>query len=88
LSTEIALRDELNRHLLAQEQTNLEQKTELEKAHSRLKEAIDILPEGIVILDADNRYVAWTLRSQGRSARYLSHVLARTGCEGQSAESP
>ncbi|MFT3730383.1 MAG: EAL domain-containing protein [Hyphomicrobium sp.] len=62
LSSEIALRDELNEHLKAQEQAMSEQKAELEKAHSRLKEAIEILPEGIVILDADNRYVAWNKR--------------------------
>jgi len=29
------------------------------KAQKRLLEAIDLLPEGIVILDADRRYVAW-----------------------------
>lgn len=62
LSSEIALRDELNKHLQAQEQAILEQKAEVEKAHNRLKEAIEILPEGIVILDADNRYVAWNKR--------------------------
>lgn len=59
LSAEIALRDGLNDHLQTQEQAISEQKTELEKMHNRLKEAIEILPEGIVILDADNRYVAW-----------------------------
>ncbi len=62
LSSEIALRDELNEHLKAQEQAMSEQKAEVEKAHNRLKEAIEILPEGIVILDADNRYVAWNKR--------------------------
>ncbi|MET0409162.1 MAG: diguanylate cyclase, partial [Hyphomicrobium sp.] len=62
LSAEIALRDELNGHLQAQEQAMSEQKAEVEKAHNRLKEAIEILPEGIVILDADNRYVAWNKR--------------------------
>jgi len=59
LSAEIALRDQLNEHLQSQEQAISAQKAEIEKAHSRLKEAIEILPEGIVILDADNRYVAW-----------------------------
>ncbi len=62
LSAEIALRDELNEHLKAQEQAMSEQKAEVEKAHNRLREAIEILPEGIVILDADNRYVAWNKR--------------------------
>ncbi|MBY0559169.1 EAL domain-containing protein [Hyphomicrobium sp.] len=59
LSAEIALRDGLNDHLQTQEHAISEQKAELEKMHNRLKEAIEILPEGIVILDADNRYVAW-----------------------------
>lgn len=62
LSSEIALRDELNEHLQAQEKAMAEQKAEVEKAHNRLKEAIEILPEGIVILDAENRYVAWNKR--------------------------
>ena len=29
------------------------------KSHERLREAIDILPEGIVFLDADGRYILW-----------------------------
>src|SRR5450432_1917856 len=29
------------------------------KSHERLREAIDILPQGIVFLDADGRYVLW-----------------------------
>jgi diguanylate cyclase (GGDEF)-like protein/PAS domain S-box-containing protein len=29
------------------------------KAHERLRQAIDILPQGIVFLDADGRYVLW-----------------------------
>ncbi|WP_040771894.1 PAS-domain containing protein, partial [Rhodopseudomonas sp. B29] len=28
-------------------------------AHERLREAIDILPQGIVFLDADGRYILW-----------------------------
>ncbi|WP_315735009.1 MULTISPECIES: putative bifunctional diguanylate cyclase/phosphodiesterase [unclassified Bradyrhizobium] len=32
---------------------------EAKKAHDRLIEAIDILPEGIVFLDADGRYILW-----------------------------
>lgn len=62
LSSEIALRDQLNEHLLAQEHAMSKQKAEVERAHARLKDAIDILPEGIVILDAENRYVAWNKR--------------------------
>jgi diguanylate cyclase (GGDEF)-like protein/PAS domain S-box-containing protein len=29
------------------------------KSHERLREAIDILPQGIVFLDADSRYILW-----------------------------
>jgi diguanylate cyclase (GGDEF)-like protein/PAS domain S-box-containing protein len=29
------------------------------QAHARLRDAIDILPEGIVFLDADGRYILW-----------------------------
>ncbi|UFZ08486.1 EAL domain-containing protein [Bradyrhizobium ontarionense] len=32
---------------------------EAKKAHDRLIEAIDILPEGIVFLDSDGRYILW-----------------------------
>ena len=32
---------------------------EAKRAHDRLMEAIDILPEGIVFLDADGRYILW-----------------------------
>src|SRR5579864_7452829 len=32
---------------------------EAERAHARLREAIDILPQGIVFLDADGRYILW-----------------------------
>jgi len=32
---------------------------EARKSHERLREAIDILPQGIVILDADGRYILW-----------------------------
>jgi len=32
---------------------------EAQKAHERLIEAIDILPEGIVFLDAEGRYILW-----------------------------
>ncbi|MGH6779384.1 MAG: putative bifunctional diguanylate cyclase/phosphodiesterase, partial [Bradyrhizobium sp.] len=41
------------------------------KLHERLREAIDILPQGIVILDADARYVLWNKKYAeiyGRSA--------------------
>src|SRR5512140_1359094 len=32
---------------------------EARKAHERLVEAIDILPQGIVFLDAEGRYILW-----------------------------
>jgi PAS domain-containing protein len=32
---------------------------EAEPAHARLREAIDILPEGIVFLDPEGRYILW-----------------------------
>ncbi|CCD87638.1 conserved protein of unknown function [Bradyrhizobium sp. ORS 285] len=32
---------------------------EAKKAHDRLVEAIDLLPEGIVFLDSDGRYILW-----------------------------
>src|ERR1700712_2463321 len=33
--------------------------TEARKSHERLREAIEILPQGIVFLDADGRYILW-----------------------------
>lgn len=33
--------------------------TELRRSEKRLREAIDLLPEGIVFLDADGRYILW-----------------------------
>ncbi len=33
--------------------------TNARKSHERLREAIDILPQGIVFLDADGRYILW-----------------------------
>jgi diguanylate cyclase (GGDEF)-like protein/PAS domain S-box-containing protein len=33
--------------------------TEARKAHERLRQAVDMLPQGIVILDPDGRYVLW-----------------------------
>ena len=32
---------------------------EARKSHERLRQAIDILPQGIVFLDADGRYILW-----------------------------
>ncbi|MBC8037518.1 MAG: EAL domain-containing protein [Rhizobiales bacterium] len=33
-----------------------------EAAHARLREAIDVLPEGIVFMDAEDRYILWNKR--------------------------
>ena len=46
------------------EQRRLSQKVEREarEAHARLRDAIEILPEAIVFLDADNRFVLWNRR--------------------------
>lgn len=81
LSAELALRDELNDHLRAQEHTMSAQKAEIEKAHHRLKEAIDILPEGIVILDAENRYVAWNKRYAEIYQRALDTIVVGRSLE-------
>jgi diguanylate cyclase (GGDEF)-like protein/PAS domain S-box-containing protein len=35
---------------------------EAERAHVRLRDAIDILPQGIVFLDAEGRYILWNQR--------------------------
>jgi PAS domain-containing protein len=32
---------------------------EARRSHERLREAIDILPQGIVFLDAEGRYILW-----------------------------
>src|SRR5580692_9969745 len=32
---------------------------EAERAHARLRDAIDILPQGVVFLDCENRYILW-----------------------------
>ena len=32
---------------------------EARKSHERLREAIDILPQGIVFLDGEGRYILW-----------------------------
>jgi diguanylate cyclase (GGDEF)-like protein/PAS domain S-box-containing protein len=50
--------DSLSRAIAAAETS----KAEAERAHARLRDAIDILPEGIVFLDGDGRYVLWNRR--------------------------
>ena len=48
-------------------------------AHARLREAIDILPQGIVFLDADGRYILWNKRYADiyQGSRDLFEVGAR-----------
>src|SRR5579864_6858428 len=44
---------------------------EAQKSHERLRQAIDILPQGIVFLDAEGRYILWNKKYSeiyGRSA--------------------
>ncbi|WP_166819628.1 EAL domain-containing protein [Bradyrhizobium sp. 1(2017)] len=48
-------RDELSRSRAEAEAAIAEAR----KSHERLRQAIDILPQGIVFLDADGRYVLW-----------------------------
>ena len=33
--------------------------SEARKSHERLRQAIDILPQGVVFLDAEGRYILW-----------------------------
>jgi diguanylate cyclase (GGDEF)-like protein/PAS domain S-box-containing protein len=55
-----------NRHVSAETGEIVRMRAEAEaaiaearKSHERLREAIDILPQGIVFLDADGRYILW-----------------------------
>ena len=50
---------------------------EARRAHSRLRDAIDILPEGIVFLDAEGRYILWN--QQYANIYKRSADLFRTG---------
>ena len=49
------------RRLIAAEREHAvaEALAEARKSHERLREAIDILPQGIVFLDAEGRYILW-----------------------------
>jgi PAS domain-containing protein len=54
--------DRLRRRMAAQLQPDLALATAQDKARraeTRLREALDALPEGIVFLDRDGRYVSW-----------------------------
>jgi len=53
------------------------------KSHERLREAIDILPQGIVFLDPDGRYILWNKKYSEIYSRSsdpeASHDRLRTG---------
>jgi diguanylate cyclase (GGDEF)-like protein/PAS domain S-box-containing protein len=59
LSEEVLQREQLTQDLLARKQRIKQQNQILEVERNRLRDAIDILPEGIVMLDAENRYITW-----------------------------
>ena len=42
-----------------------------QQAHARLREAIDILPHGLVFLDAEGRYILW-------NRKYAIHKIAES----------
>ena len=48
-------------------------------AHTRLIEALDVVPEGLVILDSDDRYVLWNRRYAEAYAE--SRDVIAPGCE-------
>ena len=58
------LKPSINRHRMPAEFVRKRAEAEAaiadaRKSHERLREAIDILPQGIVFLDADGRYILW-----------------------------
>jgi diguanylate cyclase (GGDEF)-like protein/PAS domain S-box-containing protein len=48
--------DKALRHAQAEAELAIEA---AERSHARLRDAIDILPQGVVFLDAENRYILW-----------------------------
>ena len=55
---------------------------EARKSHERLRQAIDILPQGIVFLDADGRYILWNKKYSeiySRSSDLFEHGARRAG---------
>jgi PAS domain-containing protein len=58
---------------------------EARKSHERLREAIDILPQGIVFLDAEGRYILWNKKlPRSITAARICSSRAR-GCRTLSA---
>ena len=52
------------------------------KAEQRLREAIDVLPEGIVFLDAEGRYILWNARYADIYRRSAIHSSSRPTASG------
>ncbi|MGQ0673942.1 MAG: diguanylate cyclase domain-containing protein, partial [Hyphomicrobium sp.] len=59
LSDEVTMRGELAENLRLQKEELVCQQLESEVAHIRLREALDSMPAGVVILDQDHRFVTW-----------------------------
>ncbi len=59
LAAEVAKRDALAADLMAQKDALNAKRIEIEIERNRLTDAIAMLPQGIVMLDAENRYVTW-----------------------------
>ena len=55
------------------------------KSHERLREAIDILPQGIVFLDADGRYISGTRSIRRYTAAVRTCSSRARGCRTPSA---
>lgn len=50
------------------------------KSHERLRQAIDILPQGVVFLDADGRYVLWNKKYSESTAAARTCSSPARGC--------
>jgi hypothetical protein len=53
---------------------------EARKSHERLRQAIDILPQGIVFLDADGRYILWNKKYSEIYSRSSDLFEPARGC--------
>ncbi len=58
---------------------------EARKSHERLREAIDILPQGIVFLDAEGRYILWNKKYSEIYNRSSDLFEPARGCRTPSA---
>jgi PAS domain S-box-containing protein len=48
--------------------------SELRAAHTRLRDALDVVPEGLALFDADGRYVLWNRRYEETYAESVDHI--------------